>query len=170
MSSSWDTWVSYFRDSVQNMMLNEEQIKESLLKECHTKAALFCPSSGNPLAADQGFDHFKSRDVLRLCNGVAGDQDVFSGLSWGSDPDSPSGYSIIRLVTYPLNSSVYPDLSANILYGRNKTFPEESIFVCNSLTACVVILFRLKGANKGLIHKAMNHFVEAISKAIDLGV
>lgn len=152
------------------MMLSEDQIKESLVKECTTRVAMFCPSSGDLLASDQGFSQFKSRDVLRLCKGVAGDQDVFSGLSWSTDHESPSGYSIIRLVTYPLNSSVYPDLSANVLYGRNKASPEESIFVCNSLTACVVVLFRLTGANKGLIHKAMNHFVDALSKAIDLGV
>lgn len=54
MTSPWDTWVSYFRDYVQNSMLNEEQIQESLLKECHTKVALFCLSSGNILASDEG--------------------------------------------------------------------------------------------------------------------
>ena len=43
------------------------------------------------LMSSTGFSQFKSRDALRLCKGVGGDQDVFSGLSWGTNPDTPSG-------------------------------------------------------------------------------
>ena len=53
MASNWDTWITYFRDSVQNMMGSEDQIRNSP-KECTTKCAIICPVSGNLLAADQG--------------------------------------------------------------------------------------------------------------------
>ena len=37
-----------------------------------------------------GFAQFKELDVKRLAKGVGGDQDVFSGLSWGTE-DKPKG-------------------------------------------------------------------------------
>ena len=83
----------------------------------------------------------------------------------------PAGYSIIRVVQLPIKTSQYPTgLSANVLYGRNKAYPEESIFVSNTLSTCVLVLFRMTGANRGLINKSLNFLGGALQDAIELGV
>ena len=44
-----------------------------------------------------GFNQFKRDDALRLAKGVAGQQDVFNGLSWGT-PGNPSGEYFLHIV------------------------------------------------------------------------
>eukprot|EP00116_Pleurobrachia_bachei_P018537 sb/3478799/ len=50
--SSWETWVAFFRDSIQNQMVNDPELKQSLMKECSTKVAVCNPGDGTILASD----------------------------------------------------------------------------------------------------------------------
>ena len=44
----------------QNLMLQEDEIKDSVVKECSTKVAIFSPQTGVVLAADPGRWHHLS--------------------------------------------------------------------------------------------------------------
>ena len=49
---------------LQNMMLGEEQIRDSLVKECSTKVAIFSSTSGELLAADPGYFTIKELTMI----------------------------------------------------------------------------------------------------------